>query len=334
MPQRDRVWADRVKSGQIIPVTIWKQAIAVYRDDRGQLHALEDACPHKGVALHTGEVQGCNLLCSYHGWEFNGNGECVGIPYLPTGKKLPCAKARSYPVQEQYNLIWVFPGDPDLAASCQLPQVPEYGNSNWFMVPFSTYFPAHFSICNENSIDLFHGHLHQNLQSWFDPVLLHLSKGEKSVNADYRVSYKGLLTKLTELGETVDQVITRTLSIKYNYPHYYYSLERMSSAYLMRLPIGPTATRSFSFLFFKIPLPKWLLKLIQKPLASFLWRFVFKKFFDQDVEMIESEQRNYLANPHREYVEINPVVIALDRLIISQYEKFRATSSQFSKRAE
>jgi phenylpropionate dioxygenase-like ring-hydroxylating dioxygenase large terminal subunit len=41
-------WANQLKSGQVMPVTIWQQAIAVYRDTNGQVHALEDACPHKG----------------------------------------------------------------------------------------------------------------------------------------------------------------------------------------------------------------------------------------------------------------------------------------------
>jgi hypothetical protein len=35
------------------------------------------------------------------------------------------------------------------------------------------------------------------------------------------------------------------------------------------------------------------------------------KFLQQDVEMMESEQRTYLANPQRRYVEINPAIIAL-----------------------
>jgi len=94
-------WASQLKAGEVLPVVIWQQAIALFRDTNGQVHALEDACPHKGVALHKGKVQGCHLTCAYHGWEFNGGGECVNIPYLPKEQKLPRAQARSYPVQEK-----------------------------------------------------------------------------------------------------------------------------------------------------------------------------------------------------------------------------------------
>ena len=322
-------WADRLKSAQVMAVIIWKQAIAIYRDRNGQLHALEDACPHKGVALHKGEVHGSNLVCPYHGWEFNESGECVSIPYLPLKQKLPCATVRSYPVREQYGMIWVFPGDPTLAANCPLPNVPEYNDPDWFVVPIPAHFQAHFSICNENTMDVFHGHLHKNLQGWFDPVLLNLSQTESSVYADYRVSYQqGMLAKLLGLTEPGKQINTRTVSIQYDYPHYHSSLEGISSIYLMWLPVSPTETRSFSLLFVKIPLPQWLIKPIQKQLATLIWHFLLKKFLEQDIEMIESEQRTYLNNPQRQYVEINPAIIALERVIVSQYEKFMSRSSQ------
>ena len=322
-------WADWLKFSQVLPVVVWQQEIAIYRDQNGQLNALEDACPHKGVNLHKGEVKGTNLICPYHGWEFSGSGECVGIPYLPPEQKLPCAQARSYPVREKYNIIWIFPGDPSLAENSQLPQIPEYEDPDWLAVPIPAHFQAHFSICNENTMDVFHGYLHKNLQGWFDPVLINLKQTETSVYAEYRVSYdQGLITKFLGLSEADQQVNTRIISIKYDYPHYHSSLEEISSIYLMRLPVDLTETRSFSYLFLKIRLPKWLLRLVQKQLVPVIWQLLFKKFLDQDVEMIESEQQNYLSNPRRRYVEINPAIIALERVIMVQYEKFRSQSSQ------
>ena len=55
-----------------------------------------------------------------------------------------------------------------------------------------------------------------------------------------------------------------------------------------------------------------------------------KSFLDQDTEMIESEQRTYQANPRRRYVEINPAIIALQRVIVGQYEKFVQQSKKLS----
>ena len=320
-------WANQLKPGEIMPVVIWQQAIALYRDANDQIHALEDACPHKGVALHKGKIQGCNLACAYHGWEFDGSGQCVSIPYLPQGQKLPRAQARSYPVQEKYNMIWVFPGDPALATTRQPPDMPEFQHPDWLMVPVTARMQAHFSICNENSMDVFHGFLHENLQGWFDPVLKSLRETEDSVCAEYEVSYKGRMAKFLGLSDRADEVTSRTISVQYRYPHYYSFLEGVSTLYLMRLPVDKTESRSFALFFLKIRLPKWLRKRFEPILQTLLERFVFMRFLKQDIEMMESEQQTYLANPQRRYVEINPAIIAIERLIIRQYEQYNMQKS-------
>lgn len=321
-------WANQLKPENVMSVTIWQQAIAVYRDIKGQVHALEDACPHKGVALHKGKVQGCHLACAYHGWEFNGSGACASIPYLPKDQKLPRAQARSYPIQEKYGMIWIFPGDPTLAASCQPPQMPEFDHPDYLLVKVTAQMNAHFSICNENSMDVFHGYLHQNLQGWFNPVLKRLQETENSVCADYDVSYKGRMAKFLGLSDRAKEVTTRRISIKYNYPHYETHLDDVSSLYLTRLPVGLTESRSFAFFFLKVRLPQWLLKRVEPILQVILGEFVFMRFLNQDIEMMQSEQQTYLKNPRRRYVEINPAIIALERLIIRQYEQFMQKSSQ------
>lgn len=315
-------WADQLKPEKVVSVQVWQSSLAVYRDADGTVHALADACPHKGVELHRGEVHGNNLVCPYHGWEFNSDGHCVGIPYFPQEQKLPCAQSRSYPTREAYGIIWVFPGAAELAKQQPLPDVPQYGQPGWFMVRIPGHFQAHFSICNENTMDVFHGFLHKDLQGWYDPKLLNLKQDDDGVEADYQVSYEGFLSKLLGLGAKGSDSTTRTVSIRYRYPHYATALESVSSLYLMRLPVGPTETKSFSLLFLRLPLPQWLLS---GPLASALEKVIlnsiFLKFLHQDVEMMESEQRNYSIDPQRNYVEVNPAIIALQRVIVGQYER-------------
>ncbi|MEA5463978.1 aromatic ring-hydroxylating dioxygenase subunit alpha [Leptothoe sp. PORK10 BA2] len=328
-------WADQLKPGDIVSVQVWESSLAVYRDAHGTVNALADACPHKGVELHRGEVQGNNLVCPYHGWEFNGEGQCVSIPYFPKDQKLPCAQARSYPTQEAYGIVWVFPGEPDLADVQPLPEVPEYGQPGWFMVRIPGHFQAHFSICNENTMDVFHGFLHKELQGWYDPKLLDLKQDEQGVTADYQVSYEGFLSKLLGLGAKGSDSTTRTVSINYRYPHYATALESVSSLYLMRLPMGPTETKSFSLMFLKLPLPQWLLSgPLARGLEKVILNSIFLKFLHQDVEMMESEQRNYSIDPQRNYVEVNPAIIALQRVIVGQYERLEVSHSSALKVAK
>ncbi len=320
-------WSNRLKRGQAIQVIVWQRPLAVYRDSAGNLHALDDRCPHRGVELHRGKVSGENLACAYHGWEFDGDsGDCVSIPYLPPEQKRPCVSVRSYPVQEKYGLMWVFPGEAHLAAERSLPEVGEFEQDGWFMVPITAYFKAHFSVCNENAMDVFHGFLHQDLQGWFNPVLLDLKATDSAIQAKYQVSYKGILAKFLGLAERANEVTTLPISINYRYPHYASSLEGISSVYLMRLPVDSDESRSFALFFFRLRLPRRLMKFTYPVLSRIVRRFMLRPFLAQDVEMMESEQRQYVRQPER-YVEINPAIIALQRVMVRQYERFVARST-------
>jgi renierapurpurin 18,18'-hydroxylase len=157
--------------------------------------------------------------------------------------------------------------------------------------------------------------------------LLSLRETEDAVCAEYQVSYKGHMAKFLGLSERADQVTTLPITVQYRYPHYQSSLQGVSALYLMRLPVSPVESRSFALFFFKVRLPQGLLKLIEPVLQTLLERFVLMRFLAQDVEMMESEQRQYLAEPTRRYVEINPAIIAVQRLIIRQYERFMQSTS-------
>lgn len=177
-------------------------------------------------------------------------------------------------------------------------------------------------------MDVFHGFLHQELQGWFDPVLTRLQETEAAVSAEYNVSYKGRMAKFLGLSDRADQVTTLPITVQYRYPHYASSLRGISALYLMRLPVGPTESRSFALFFFKVRLPQWLLRPLKPLLSPLIQQFILNRFLAQDIEMIESEQQAYLVNPQRRYVEINPAIIALQRVIVRQYEQFMQESSQ------
>lgn len=182
-------------------------------------------------------------------------------------------------------------------------------------------------------MDVFHGFLHEGLQGWFDPVLTDLKETESSIRAEYQVSYKGQMAKFLGLTDRADQVTRLPITIQYNYPHYASSLQGISALYLMRLPVNPTESRSFALFFFKVRLPKWVLRFLRPLLSWAIPKFLLHRFLNQDIDMMESEQQTYLKNPKRRYVEINPAIIALQRLIVRQYEQFMQQSSQSESRS-
>ncbi|MBE9028351.1 aromatic ring-hydroxylating dioxygenase subunit alpha [filamentous cyanobacterium LEGE 11480] len=323
-------WAKDVTADQqITPVKIWNQEIALYRDQTGQIQAVEDICPHKGVSLHKGSVKGDNIVCAYHGWEFSPAGECSNIPYYPTDQKLPRACLRTYPVRERYGLIFLFPGDQSRADSTPMLEIPQYDDPNYLMIPIGAEFESHYTICNENTMDVFHGHLHQNLQGWYDPILKQLQQTENSVCAEYQVSYSGIMTNFLGLNDSSGQT-TQTITVDYVYPNYINTLKGSSFLYLMRLPIDPSHSRSFAMMFVKVRIPRWILDPIRTVLEPVIRERFFMRFLRQDIEMIESEYSHYKQDPERRYVEVNPAIIAVQRLMQRQHDRYISEQTKIS----
>jgi nitrite reductase/ring-hydroxylating ferredoxin subunit len=96
-------------------VRLLGEDIVVYRDG-GQVYALADRCPHRGVKLSPGscEFPGSGTIsCPYHGWTFDGrNGRLVAaLMEGPQSTIVGKVAVKSYPVAERAGLIFVFVGD-------------------------------------------------------------------------------------------------------------------------------------------------------------------------------------------------------------------------------
>jgi len=83
--------------------------IVLFRAASGQVVALRDRCPHRGVPLSMGQVEEGQLVCPYHGWTFDGDGHCVAIPGLVGGFEASTRGCQSFPVREAQGFIWVWP---------------------------------------------------------------------------------------------------------------------------------------------------------------------------------------------------------------------------------
>ena len=110
-------------------ITLLGDPVLFYRDSKGRVIALEDACPHRKMPLSMGKRVGDAVQCGYHGLTFDACGKCVNAP---TQDKIPSnAFVRSYPVVERYKLVWVWMGDPALADENSLLQLDDYENPDW-----------------------------------------------------------------------------------------------------------------------------------------------------------------------------------------------------------
>jgi len=90
-----------------LQVTVLGERVVFFRNENG-IHSFKDLCIHRGAALSLGCVKDGNLVCPYHGWEYDSAGTCTKIPQLPEGRAIPLkAKAIKYTCKEAYGFVWI-----------------------------------------------------------------------------------------------------------------------------------------------------------------------------------------------------------------------------------
>ena len=72
--------AEELAPGEAKPIEIMSQKFTLYRGETGTPHVVGFRCPHRGTQLSTGWVEGDCLRCIYHGWLFDGAGQCTEQP--------------------------------------------------------------------------------------------------------------------------------------------------------------------------------------------------------------------------------------------------------------
>ena len=90
-----------------LSVELLNQGLVLWRDQNGTMFGLHDRCPHRGARLSLGRVCQGQLQCAYHGWTFEGQGQCTQVPALPHFKPGPAQQAKAVAVQERMGLVWV-----------------------------------------------------------------------------------------------------------------------------------------------------------------------------------------------------------------------------------
>lgn len=61
---------DQLKPGQVTTVTIKGHDVCIANVE-GEFFALDNKCPHRGGQLGDGQLQGADVICPLHGWDFD-----------------------------------------------------------------------------------------------------------------------------------------------------------------------------------------------------------------------------------------------------------------------
>lgn len=106
--------------------------MVLWRQPDGRFAALSDRCPHRFLPLSMGCLKDGNVQCGYHGLTFAADGSCVRIPGQASIP--PSARVRTYPVEVNMGVVWVWTGAPELASRDRLFDLAEYHEAGWHPV--------------------------------------------------------------------------------------------------------------------------------------------------------------------------------------------------------
>lgn len=139
---------------KILARRICDEPLVMFRTQDGTPAILEDLCCHRLLPLSHGKLNGDNLVCGYHGMEFNAAGACVNIPCQE--RINPNAKVKSYPTVERHNFVWTWIGDESLADPDEIPDFSWNDSPDWRGDSDSMLLQCDYRLLIDNLLDLSH----------------------------------------------------------------------------------------------------------------------------------------------------------------------------------
>ena len=129
--------------------------LVFWRTADGHPHAHLDRCPHLGAALSGGRICRGRLTCPFHGFEFNGEGQCLHIPAIGHEGKIPNGMVLSgFPLEEAHGFIWLWWGE-SREIYPEVPYFPEL-ETGWRFGTVVVEWPVHYTRAIENQLDVAH----------------------------------------------------------------------------------------------------------------------------------------------------------------------------------
>ncbi|MEH2374760.1 aromatic ring-hydroxylating dioxygenase subunit alpha [Nostoc sp.] len=137
--------------------SLYDEPLVLFKDQNGQFICLTDRCSHRAARLSDGQIIDGKIECSYHGWQFGNDGQCLHIPQLPADAKIPVnACVPSFKVVERQGMIWMWAGEAETAIDELIPSLPDGEMPEWFNLDYVRDLPYDQSYFIENVIDPAH----------------------------------------------------------------------------------------------------------------------------------------------------------------------------------
>ncbi|MSQ73122.1 MAG: iron-sulfur containing oxygenase [Betaproteobacteria bacterium] len=143
-----------IECGVAKPLRILGEDLTLYRGDSGRPYLVGARCAHRLTLLHTGWVEGEAIRCIYHGWKYDGTGQCIERP-VEKDPEIPKIKIPGYALREYSGLIFAYLGDEPVP-EFDLPRKDVLERKEGVVVARAEKWPCNWFQQVENSLDAAH----------------------------------------------------------------------------------------------------------------------------------------------------------------------------------
>ncbi len=277
-----------VANGALKSVMLCGEPIVLARGTDGVAYALRDICPHRGIPLSDGRMCGNEVECCYHGWKFNGAGQCTDIPSLTKDQSfdLTKVKVKRYTLREVAGQIFVWLGEAEADESL-LPTMPITALPN---MTESMEFPCFIDHAVVGLMDPAHGPFVHQSWWWRSSRSIH----EKAKNFGPTPYGFAMLKHKPSSNSKAYKILggTPETEIRFQLPGVRIEHITLGQHQVVNFtavtPLDKNRTQITNSFYWTMP---WLSLL--KPVA----RPFVKRFLGQDMRVVQQQQRGLQHNP-------------------------------------
>jgi len=146
----------KIKNNILNRITVWDRNYVFWKNDDNYC-AMDDDCSHKGASLSRGKLINNNVVCPYHGYEFNNKGVLSKVPGL-NFTNTPCQNQNTYNIVEKNG--WIYMNTVSnilyLPKNISIFEEDEARNSSFSRIFINMPFKAYGRVLTENSLDVMH----------------------------------------------------------------------------------------------------------------------------------------------------------------------------------
>ena len=146
--------ARTLAAGTAKPVRVLGEDLTLYRGEGGRPHLVAGKCAHRRSVLHTGWIERDEIRCMYHGWKFDGTGQCTLRP-AESDTGLPPVRIVAYPTHEYGGMIFAYLGETP-APAFDLPCKDVFEGDDRIVFARSEIWDCNWLQLVENSLDAAH----------------------------------------------------------------------------------------------------------------------------------------------------------------------------------